>query len=82
MMNQSSMFPYTADDDDSATDRYTTSSQKSFSLDEYSDVDSKITYSGLSSYGTTQKQQYHGMRSAMKQDLIRVGSEDSSYDVR
>jgi hypothetical protein len=82
MMNQSSMFPYTADDDDSATDRYTTSSQKSFSLDEYSDVDSKITYSGLSSYGTTQKQQYHGMRSAMKQDLIRVGSEDSSFDVR
>jgi len=80
MMKQSPMFPNTTDDDDSRTSRYTTSSQKSFSLDEYSDVDSHIS-SGLSSYGTTRKEQYRGMRSAMKQDLIRVGSADLNIDL-
>ena len=70
-------YPHSADDEDSTTDRYTTSSQKSFSLDEYSDVDSK-TSSGLSYFGTDRRQQHRGMRFAVKQDLIRVGSGESN----
>jgi len=70
-------YPHPVDDEDSTTDRYTTSSQKSFSLDEYSDVESK-TSSGLSYFDTGRRQQHQGMRFAVKQDLIRVGSSESN----
>ena len=68
------------DGEDSATDGggYTTS-QNSFSLDEFSDMDSKISL-GLSSFGDRKansnesQNQYKGMRSAMKKDLIRVNT--------
>ena len=77
IIRQGQNYPHPADDEDSTTDRYTTSSQKSFSLDEYSDVDSK-TSSGLSYFDTGRRQQHRGMRFAVKQDLIRVGSGESN----
>lgn len=74
------------DGEDSATDGggYTTS-QNSFSLDEFSDMDSKISL-GLSSFGdrkanSNQSQnQYNGMRIAMKKDLIRVNTGSGTID--
>ena len=60
------------DENESATviDRYSTESQHSFSLDEFSDMDSRtsVEYSRFP----------RGMRNAMQRDLIRVRSVDST----
>jgi hypothetical protein len=70
-MRQWPVSGYVGDTSDSTTAGYT-ASQNSFSLDEFSDVDSRVS-SGVSTFGD-QRNHYRGMRNAVKQDLIRVSN--------
>ena len=71
VMRQWPVSGYVGDTSDSTTAGYT-ASQNSFSLDEFSDVDSRVS-SGVSTFGD-QRNHYRGMRNAVKQDLIRVSN--------
>ncbi len=62
---------YREKDDDSV------SRQKSFSLDEFSDVDSRIS---VSTFGD-QREQYRGMRSALKRGTISLGDNTTGMDM-
>ncbi len=73
VMRQWPVSAYAADGSDSTTVGGYTASQNSFSLDEFSDVDSRIS-SGISSFGDQRNHQFKGMRNAMKNDLIRVNN--------
>lgn len=72
--NHGTEFPSHCHSIDDECKRHSTSpSQKSFSLDDFSDVDSRIS---LSTYND-HRDQYRGMRSSVKKGTIKIGENNS-----